>query len=81
MTVTIYTDDARQVLAELPDRSAHCCVTSPPYYGLTLPPYLGIVGVWKTTEDSRKGRGEARLRSSNRASTGARTRSTERPSG
>jgi DNA modification methylase len=30
--VTLYTGDARQVLAQLPDASAHCVVTSPPYY-------------------------------------------------
>lgn len=26
--------DARQVLPTLPARSVHCCITSPPYYGL-----------------------------------------------
>jgi site-specific DNA-methyltransferase (cytosine-N4-specific) len=32
--VTLYTGDALEVLAELPDASAHCVVTSPPYWGL-----------------------------------------------
>lgn len=32
--VTLYTGDAAEVLAELPDRSVHSIVTSPPYYGL-----------------------------------------------
>ena len=32
--VTLYHGDARTVLAELPDRSVNCCVTSPPYFGL-----------------------------------------------
>lgn len=34
MTVRIITGDARQRLAELPDASVHCVVTSPPYWGL-----------------------------------------------
>lgn len=34
MTVTIYTGDCREVLKELPAESVHCCVTSPPYWGL-----------------------------------------------
>jgi site-specific DNA-methyltransferase (cytosine-N4-specific) len=32
--VTLYTGDAARVLSELPDASAHCVVTSPPYWGL-----------------------------------------------
>tara|TARA_R110000772_G_scaffold89304_2_gene185137 strand:+ start:18730 stop:19902 length:1173 start_codon:yes stop_codon:yes gene_type:complete len=34
MTVRIITGDARERLQELPDASVHCCVTSPPYFGL-----------------------------------------------
>lgn len=30
----IYTGNCLQVLRELPDSSVHCCVTSPPYWGL-----------------------------------------------
>lgn len=30
----LYHGDALEVLKELPDESAHCCVTSPPYWGL-----------------------------------------------
>jgi predicted methyltransferase len=26
--------DCREVLRTLPDESVHCCVTSPPYFGL-----------------------------------------------
>jgi DNA modification methylase len=26
--------DCREVLKTMPDKSVHCCVTSPPYYGL-----------------------------------------------
>lgn len=31
---TIYVGDCRQTLAQIPDGSVHCCVTSPPYFGL-----------------------------------------------
>jgi DNA modification methylase len=34
VTVRIIQGDCRTVLAELPDGSAHSCVTSPPYFGL-----------------------------------------------
>jgi len=34
MTVRILQGDCREVLKTLPDRSVHCCVTSPPYFGL-----------------------------------------------
>jgi len=32
--VTLYVGDALEVLAGLPDESVHCCVTSPPFFGL-----------------------------------------------
>lgn len=32
--ITILTGDCREVLKTLPDCSVHCCVTSPPYWGL-----------------------------------------------
>lgn len=34
MSVEIITGDCRTVLASLPAQSVHCCVTSPPYFGL-----------------------------------------------
>jgi len=34
MTVTIRHGDCREVLLTLPEKSVHCCVTSPPYFGL-----------------------------------------------
>jgi DNA modification methylase len=34
MTVRILTGDVRERLAEIPDASVQCCVTSPPYFGL-----------------------------------------------
>jgi DNA modification methylase len=34
MITQLYHGDALEVLRTLPDASVHCCVTSPPYYGL-----------------------------------------------
>ena len=34
MTVRVLEGDCRDVLRTLPDQSVHCCVTSPPYFGL-----------------------------------------------
>jgi DNA modification methylase len=34
MSVRILQGDCRDLLKTLPDRSVHCCVTSPPYFGL-----------------------------------------------
>lgn len=34
MTVRILQGDCRDVLRSLSDESVHCCVTSPPYFGL-----------------------------------------------
>lgn len=34
MTVQILKGDCREVLRSLPADSVHCCVTSPPYFGL-----------------------------------------------
>jgi DNA modification methylase len=34
MTVTIINADCREALKSLADQSVHCCVTSPPYFGL-----------------------------------------------
>lgn len=34
MVVKILNGDCREMLKTLPDKSIHCCVTSPPYYGL-----------------------------------------------
>ncbi len=34
MSIRILTGDCRDVLRTLPDQSVHCCVTSPPYFGL-----------------------------------------------
>lgn len=45
MTVRILRGDVLAMLATLPDESVHCCVTSPPYYGLRdygVPGQLGL---------------------------------------
>jgi DNA modification methylase len=44
VTVAILVGDALSRLRELPDASVHCCVTSPPYYGLRA--YGTNVQVW-----------------------------------
>jgi DNA modification methylase len=49
--ITIYTGDCRDVLAELPDESAHCVVTSPPYWGLRDYGVDGQLGLESTPEE------------------------------
>ena len=34
MSTTLLIGDCRDILKSLPDKSVHCCVTSPPYFGL-----------------------------------------------
>lgn len=41
----IITGDACEILKELPDGSAHCCVTSPPYWGLRDYGIAGQIGL------------------------------------
>jgi DNA modification methylase len=43
--------DNRQRLAELPDRSVHCCVTSPPYFGLRDYGHDGQIGLEPTPDE------------------------------
>ena len=43
--------DALAVLRSLPDESAHCCVTSPPYWGLRDYGVPGQLGLEKTPEE------------------------------
>lgn len=50
MTVEIITGDCREVLRSLPDQSAHCCVTSPPYFGLRDYGVAGQIGLEKTPD-------------------------------
>jgi DNA modification methylase len=50
MTVRILIGDARERLKELPDESVHCCVTSPPYFGLRDYGIDGQTGLEPTPE-------------------------------
>src|SRR3990167_6927190 len=49
--VTLYVGDALAVLAELPDESVHCCVTSPPYWGLRDYGVAGQLGLEATPQE------------------------------
>ena len=51
MTVTIRHGDCREVLRTLPDESVHCCVTSPPYFGLRDYGVSGQIGLEATPDD------------------------------
>lgn len=48
--MTLYLGDALTTLAALPARSARCCVTSPPYYGLRDYGHDGQIGLEATPE-------------------------------
>ena len=50
MTVTIKCGDCRDIMRSLPDRSVHCCVCSPPYYGLRDYGVAGQIGLEETPE-------------------------------
>ena len=47
---TLYNGDALEVLKTLPDESVHCCVTSPPYWGLRDYGSEGQVGLEPTPD-------------------------------
>jgi DNA modification methylase len=51
MTVRILIGDCRERLAELPDASVHCCVTSPPYFGLRDYGVAGQMGLEPTPDE------------------------------
>jgi DNA modification methylase len=48
MSVNILTGDCRETLKTLPDGSVHCCVTSPPYFGLRDYGHDGQIGLEQT---------------------------------
>jgi DNA modification methylase len=50
MTVQIIEGDCRAVLAGLPAKSVHCCVTSPPYFGLRDYGVDGQIGLERTPD-------------------------------
>ena len=45
MKTEILTGDCRETLKTLPDQSVHCCVTSPPYFGLRDYGHDGQIGL------------------------------------
>ena len=47
----LYQGDVLAVLRSLPDQSAHCCVTSPPYFGLRDYGVEGQIGLEATPEE------------------------------
>lgn len=51
MTVRIINGDCREVLRTLPDESVHCCVTSPPYFGLRDYGVAGQMGLEPTPDE------------------------------
>lgn len=50
MTIDIRTGDCRELLAAMPDQSVHCCVTSPPYFGLRDYGVAGQIGLEPTPD-------------------------------
>jgi DNA modification methylase len=49
--ITIINGDCREMLKTLPDQSVHCCVTSPPYFGLRDYGHDGQIGLEQTPDD------------------------------
>lgn len=50
-SIEILHGDSRSVLATLPDKSVHCCVTSPPYFGLRDYGVDGQIGLEQSPEE------------------------------
>lgn len=51
MTVQILHGDCRDILPTLPEKSVHCCVTSPPYWGLRDYGVVGQLGLEPTPDE------------------------------
>lgn len=49
--LTIINADSLTALRQMPDQSVHCCVTSPPYYGLRDYGIEGQIGLEETPEE------------------------------
>ena len=47
----IITGDCLSILSTLPDYSVHCCVTSPPYFGLRDYGHDGQIGLEPTPDE------------------------------
>src|SRR6187399_3114704 len=50
MSVTLRHGDCRDVPRIMPDKSVHCCVTSPPYFGLRDYGVAGQIGLEATPD-------------------------------
>ena len=50
-SATILVGDVRKRLAEIPDRTVQCCVTSPPYWGLRDYGHDGQIGLEQTPDE------------------------------
>ena len=48
---TVYCGDVLEVLRTLPSESVHCCITSPPYYGLRDYGVDGQIGLEETPDE------------------------------
>ncbi len=51
MTYTLHHGDCLETLRTLPDNSLHCCVTSPPYWGLRDYGHAGQIGLEQTPDE------------------------------
>ena len=51
MNINVITGDCRELLAAMPDQSVHCCVTSPPYFGLRDYGVDGQMGLEATPDE------------------------------
>ena len=49
--INVRIGDSRDVLKEIHDKSVHCCITSPPYYGLRDYGVDGQIGLEQTPEE------------------------------
>jgi DNA modification methylase len=49
--IKVLQGDCREILKTLPDKSVHCCVTSPPYFGLRDYGVSGQIGLELTHEE------------------------------
>jgi site-specific DNA-methyltransferase (adenine-specific) len=50
LSTTVYVGDALATLRKMPSQSVHCCVTSPPYYGLRDYGVGGQIGLEETPD-------------------------------
>jgi len=50
MNVEILVGDCRKRIAEIPDKTVHCCITSPPYFGLRDYGHDGQIGLEQTPD-------------------------------